>query len=158
MTLAELTIRGLAALGEPARMSTDAATGLPVLALGHPVVGRGGRTPGRRVTRPYLLDANALIALALTDHEHHERATAWVATADRISLCPVWPDSVSYTGAHLAHVVGHPQVTGAYLASFAAGVPCEVLHLATRGAIRPIPADVVGIRSCSSWGRRDARR
>lgn len=37
-----------------------------------------------------------------------------------------------------------------YAAARRAGVPCEVVHLATRGAIRPIPADVVGIRSCSA--------
>jgi hypothetical protein len=36
--------------------------------------------------------------------------------------------------------------TGLYAAARRAGVPCEVVHLATRGAIRPIPADVVGIR------------
>lgn len=33
-----------------------------------------------------------------------------------------------------------------YAAARRAGVPSEVVHLATRGAIRPIPADVVGIR------------
>lgn len=33
-----------------------------------------------------------------------------------------------------------------YAAARRAGVPCEVVHLATRGAIRPIPADVIGIR------------
>jgi uncharacterized protein len=41
------------------------------------------------VTATYLLDANALIALTLTDHEHHERAASWAATADRIGLCPI---------------------------------------------------------------------
>jgi hypothetical protein len=33
-----------------------------------------------------------------------------------------------------------------YAAARRAGVPCEVVHLATRGDIRPIPADVIGIR------------
>ena len=33
-----------------------------------------------------------------------------------------------------------------YAAARRAAVPCEVVHLATRGAIRPLPADVVGIR------------
>lgn len=33
-----------------------------------------------------------------------------------------------------------------YAAARRAAVPCEVVHLATRGSIRPIPADVVGIR------------
>lgn len=36
--------------------------------------------------------------------------------------------------------------TALYAAARRAGVPCEVVHLATRGTIRPIPADVVGIR------------
>jgi toxin-antitoxin system PIN domain toxin len=37
----------------------------------------------------HLLDANALIALTLTDHEHHQRAASWVAAVDRIALCPM---------------------------------------------------------------------
>lgn len=36
-TLAELTTRGLASLGEPARLSTDPVSGLPILSLGHRV-------------------------------------------------------------------------------------------------------------------------
>ena len=36
--------------------------------------------------------------------------------------------------------------TSLYASARRAGVPCEVVHLATRGAIRAIPADVVGIR------------
>ena len=36
--------------------------------------------------------------------------------------------------------------TSLYAAARRASVLCEVVHLATRGAIRPIPADVVGIR------------
>lgn len=41
------------------------------------------------MTAIHLLDANALIALTLADHEHHLRAAAWAATADRIALCPI---------------------------------------------------------------------
>jgi toxin-antitoxin system PIN domain toxin len=37
----------------------------------------------------YLLDANVLIALTVADHEHHERASTWVATIDRFALCPI---------------------------------------------------------------------
>ena len=37
----------------------------------------------------YLLDANVLIALTVSEHEHHERATAWAAGIDRFALCPV---------------------------------------------------------------------
>ncbi|MFN8129225.1 MAG: hypothetical protein U0R28_10540 [Candidatus Nanopelagicales bacterium] len=36
-TLADLMIRGLASLGEPATVSTDPTTGFPVLTLGRPV-------------------------------------------------------------------------------------------------------------------------
>lgn len=34
-----------------------------------------------------------------------------------------------------------------YAAARRASVPCEVVHLATRGSVRPIPADVVGLRT-----------
>lgn len=37
----------------------------------------------------YLLDADVLIALVVEEHEHHERATRWVATVDAFALCPV---------------------------------------------------------------------
>ncbi len=40
--------------------------------------------------------------------------------------------------------------TSLYAAARRASVPCEVVHLATRGAIRPIPADGVGIRHSSA--------
>ena len=108
----------------------------------------------------YLLDANALIALVLGDHEHHHRAAAWAAKVDRIALCPIvegalvrfliragesqataamtlssmhasprcefWADSIPYTAANLDHVVGHRQVTDAYLASLAASRGCRL--------------------------------
>ena len=41
------------------------------------------------MTRTHLLDANALIALAISDHEHHDRAAAWAAKAGQVALCPV---------------------------------------------------------------------
>jgi toxin-antitoxin system PIN domain toxin len=37
----------------------------------------------------YLLDANVLIALTVAEHEHHQRALAWVATIDRFAVCPI---------------------------------------------------------------------
>ena len=108
----------------------------------------------------YLLDANALIALVLADHEHHDRAAAWAPKVDRLALCPIvegalvrfliragesqataamtlssmhasprcefWADSISYTAANLDHVVGHRQVTDAYLASLAASRGCRL--------------------------------
>jgi uncharacterized protein len=37
----------------------------------------------------YLLDANVLIALTVAEHEHHARASDWMAGIDRFALCPV---------------------------------------------------------------------
>lgn len=36
-----------------------------------------------------LLDANVLIALTVTEHEHHGRAAAWAAQGHTFALCPV---------------------------------------------------------------------
>ena len=103
--------------------------------------------------RIYLLDANALIALVVADHEHHASAVRWATGVDGIALCPIvegalvrflvrageghatavailsalhrsplcdfWEDALSYEGVDLGHVVGHRQVTDAYLAALA---------------------------------------
>ncbi len=37
----------------------------------------------------YLLDANAVIALVIAEHEHHERVAIWTASVDTIALCPI---------------------------------------------------------------------
>jgi uncharacterized protein len=37
----------------------------------------------------YLLDANALIALVIAEHEHHQRAASWGASVGTIALCPI---------------------------------------------------------------------
>ncbi len=37
----------------------------------------------------YLLDANAVIALVIAEHEHHERVTAWITQVDKVALCPI---------------------------------------------------------------------
>jgi uncharacterized protein len=37
----------------------------------------------------YLLDANVLIALTVTEHEHHVRASRWAAQIERFALCPM---------------------------------------------------------------------
>jgi uncharacterized protein len=37
----------------------------------------------------YLLDANVLIALTVTEHEHHVRASRWAAQIERFALCPI---------------------------------------------------------------------
>lgn len=37
----------------------------------------------------YLLDSNVLIALAIAEHEHHDRAAAWFGEDDRdFAVCP----------------------------------------------------------------------
>jgi hypothetical protein len=106
------------------------------------------------VTAPYLLDTNALIALVIADHEHHQRVARWARGVARIAVCPIveggllrflvrigessatatallsalaradrcefWADSISYVDVALDHVVGHRQVTDAYLAALAA--------------------------------------
>jgi toxin-antitoxin system PIN domain toxin len=41
------------------------------------------------VTTTHLLDANVLIALTVTEHEHHGKASAWAAGIDHFALCPV---------------------------------------------------------------------
>jgi len=101
-----------------------------------------------------LLDANALIALVISDHVHHDAADAWVARSGQpIATCPVtqgslvrllmregqpavtgvailtalatdsrhefWPDDVPYTDVRMTGVIGHRQVTDAYLAQLA---------------------------------------
>lgn len=37
----------------------------------------------------HLLDANVLIALTVAEHEHHERVSRWVASVDRVAVCPI---------------------------------------------------------------------
>ena len=101
-----------------------------------------------------LLDANALIALVVSDHVQHDAADAWVARSGQpIATCPVtqgslvrlltreglpavtgvailtalatvsrhefWPDDVPYTDVRMTGVIGHRQVTDAYLAQLA---------------------------------------
>jgi uncharacterized protein len=112
------------------------------------------------VSDTYLLDSNALIALVISDHEHHDIAARWVAGVDEIALCPIvegalvrflvrvgeshttavailsnlyssprcafWSDSISYKAANLGHVIGHRQVTDAYLVALAASRDCRL--------------------------------
>jgi toxin-antitoxin system PIN domain toxin len=111
----------------------------------------------------YLLDANALIALVVSDHVHHDTVASWAASVDQVALCPVvegalvrflvrsgessatavrilsglynsprcafWPDEISYTAVGLGPVVGHRQVTDAYLAALAASQGCRLATL-----------------------------
>lgn len=128
------------------------------------------------MTPTHLLDANALIALTLTDHEHHERVASWSAGVDHMALCPVvegslirflvrlgqspatakavldglhasprcefWSDALSYRHADLGHVVGHRQVTDAYLAALAASNDAVLVTL-DEALARAVPQHVV---------------
>jgi toxin-antitoxin system PIN domain toxin len=37
----------------------------------------------------FLLDANVAIALAIAEHEHHDRASDWLARTAAFAVCPV---------------------------------------------------------------------
>lgn len=37
----------------------------------------------------HLLDANVLIALAVEEHDHHDRVSRWASGIDLFALCPV---------------------------------------------------------------------
>jgi toxin-antitoxin system PIN domain toxin len=127
----------------------------------------------------YLLDANALIALVVSDHVHHDAAASWAAGVEGVALCPVvegalvrylvrtgessatavgilaglynsprcafWSDEISYTAADLGHVVGHRQVTDAYLAALAASRWCRLATL-DEGLADALPAQTELIR------------
>jgi uncharacterized protein len=41
------------------------------------------------VSSTYLLDANAVIALVIAEHEHHGRVATWSVSVDTLALCPV---------------------------------------------------------------------
>ena len=100
-------------------------------------------------TEPTLLDANVLIALSVTDHEHHQAARTWLGRRRRFATTPstqgsltrfvvrvstvehaiealrllaanprheFLPDAAPYDEEVLRGIVGHRQVTDAYLA------------------------------------------
>jgi uncharacterized protein len=104
------------------------------------------------VTR--LLDANALVALLVSDHVHHEAAEEWAQShEDKLATCPItqgslvrlliregqsaatalailaalatdqrhdfWPDDLPYADVRITGIIGHRQVTDAYLAQLA---------------------------------------
>lgn len=101
-----------------------------------------------------LLDANALIALTVTDHVHHDVMEDWFTQrSEPFATCPVtqgalvrfllrggaaardaidvvrglsaaeghefWPDQLGYDAIDMRGVIGHKQVTDAYLAGLA---------------------------------------
>lgn len=122
-------------------------------------------------TDAVLLDANVLIAMSVLDHEHHQRARAWLGGIRRFASCPstqgslirylvrvastdhaidalemiqanprheFWADAEPYDTEMMTGVIGHRQVTDAYLAALAAR---HATHIATfdggLAALRP---------------------
>jgi toxin-antitoxin system PIN domain toxin len=68
----------------------------------------------------YLLDANVLIALSVLEHEHHDRASDWLANVPAFALCPVvegalvrfalrMSESTATSAALLDRVRAHPR-------------------------------------------------
>lgn len=68
----------------------------------------------------YLLDANVLIALSVAEHEHHDRASEWLAGVTTFAVCPVvegalvrfllrMGESAAMTAALLGQVSTHPR-------------------------------------------------
>ena len=106
-------------------------------------------------SKVYLLDSNALIALATPEHSLNARAAEWFLKGHRFATCPItqgalvrfhwragveataesakllldsisalprhefWPDDVSYLDLPTTGIVGHRQVTDAYLVMLA---------------------------------------
>lgn len=70
------------------------------------------------MTAPLLLDANVLIALAIAEHEHHDRASAWAAGEAALALCPITEGALARflvrTGEHPGAV---REILAAYYAS-----------------------------------------
>jgi predicted nucleic acid-binding protein len=101
--------------------------------------------------RVYLLDSNALIAMAAPEHSLNARAAGWFRKGHRFATCPItqgalirfhlragvdasvdsarlllkaisalprhefWPDDASYLDIPTKGIIGHRQVTDAYL-------------------------------------------
>ncbi|MDR3202390.1 MAG: PIN domain-containing protein [Bifidobacteriaceae bacterium] len=69
-----------------------------------------------------LLDANALIALAIGDHVHHRRVALWLARAECFALCPM------VEGALVRYVVrlgGHPATATGFLEAVNSDPRCQ---------------------------------
>jgi len=125
-----------------------------------------------------LLDANLLIALAVTDHMHHGVAEQWARGRTNLATCPItqgslvrfmvrdgasgpeavgflaalleagryrfWADDLGYDRVDLGAVLGHRQVTAAYLAGLARAHRGRLATM-DRGlvAVHPDVADLV---------------
>jgi toxin-antitoxin system PIN domain toxin len=83
----------------------------------------------------------ALVRYLVRSGEGHAAATAILSALYTSSRCAFWADAVSYASTPLDHVIGHRQVTDAYLASLAVS---RGGRLATfdRGLAQALPAAV----------------
>jgi predicted nucleic acid-binding protein len=72
------------------------------------------------MSTPHLLDANVLIALTVAEHEHHERASAWIGDVEAFAVSPIVEgalarflirlgESPATTSAVLGGVRAHPR-------------------------------------------------
>ena len=68
----------------------------------------------------------ALVRFLVRVGESHTTALAILSGFYASPRCTFWPDAISYTTADLGHVIGHRQVTGAYLAALAASRGCRL--------------------------------
>lgn len=68
----------------------------------------------------------ALIRFLLRAGESHATATAVLSGLYNSARCDFESDSISYAAADLEHVMGHRQVTDAYLAALAASRGCRL--------------------------------
>jgi uncharacterized protein len=103
-----------------------------------------GPLPGLRMPggSPLPDRRGALVRFLLRVGESRATATAILAELYGSGRCELWPDSLSYTTIDLEHVVGHRQVTGAYLAALAAS---RAFRLVTfdRALAQSLPEHVV---------------
>ncbi|HLR95869.1 MAG TPA: PIN domain-containing protein [Jiangellaceae bacterium] len=74
------------------------------------------------MSAPFLLDANALIALTVTDHEHHERAAQWAGTDQHFALCPT---SEGALARFIVRIGSGPETVQALLSRLYASPRCE---------------------------------
>jgi hypothetical protein len=68
----------------------------------------------------------ALVRFLVRVGESHTAAVAVLSGLYGSPRCAFWPDSISYAAADLGHVIGHRQVTDAYLAALAASRGCRL--------------------------------
>jgi predicted nucleic acid-binding protein len=61
----------------------------------------------------------ALVRYLVRSGDGHAAATAILSALYDSSRCEFWSDTLSYASTELGHVIGHRQVTDAYLASLA---------------------------------------